>query len=134
MQIDGGCHCGRIVFKAEIDPERTRLCHCTDCQQLSGSPFRVVVPIPEADFNLLSGTPKIYVKIAESGENRLQAFCANCGTPIYATSDDDGPRTIGLRVGAIQQRSELTPNRQYWCRSAVAWLDGMTDIESFDQQ
>lgn len=94
----------------------------------------MVVPVAEADFDLLSGTPKIYVKVAESGRNRQQAFCSDCGTPIYAASDDDGPRTIGLRVGAIQQRSELTPNRQYWCRSAVKWLDSMTDIERFEKQ
>jgi hypothetical protein len=31
---------------------------------------------------LLSGTPKTYVKTAESGNKRLHAFCGSCGTPI----------------------------------------------------
>ncbi|MGO7990898.1 GFA family protein, partial [Rhizobium leguminosarum] len=30
MHITGGCHCGAIRYQAEIDPERTSICHCTD--------------------------------------------------------------------------------------------------------
>ncbi len=134
MRIDGACHCGRITFQAEIDPKRVRICHCTDCQTLSGSPFRVVVPAPEADFVILSGAPKIYVKTAESGRKRQQAFCADCGTPLYATSVEDGPRTIGIRLGAVNQRRQLAPRRQYWCRSALEWLPELDSIEKFAEQ
>ena len=44
MKVDGACHCGRITFEAEIDPERVRICHCSDCQVLSGSAFRITAP------------------------------------------------------------------------------------------
>ena len=40
MRIDGACHCGKISFAAEIDPARVMVCHCTDCQVLSGGPYR----------------------------------------------------------------------------------------------
>ena len=30
MKIQGGCHCGKIVYKAEIDPKNVWLCHCTE--------------------------------------------------------------------------------------------------------
>jgi hypothetical protein len=43
MHIDGQCHCGRVTYQAEIDPERVSICHCTDCQALTGSPYRVTV-------------------------------------------------------------------------------------------
>ena len=43
MKIDGACHCGAVRFTAEIEPERVMVCHCTDCQVLSGAPFRAVV-------------------------------------------------------------------------------------------
>jgi hypothetical protein len=43
MEIDGGCHCGRVTYQADIDPERVSICHCTDCQALTGSPYRVTV-------------------------------------------------------------------------------------------
>ena len=67
MKIDGRCHCGYIAYEAEIDPDKTLICHCTDCQTLSGSAFRVVAYTREDAFTLLSGELKIYVKTSESG-------------------------------------------------------------------
>lgn len=37
MKVDGGCHCGRIAYEAEIDPAGVLVCHCTDCQTLSAA-------------------------------------------------------------------------------------------------
>jgi hypothetical protein len=37
MKIDGGCYCGYITYEAEADPERTSICHCTDCQRLTAA-------------------------------------------------------------------------------------------------
>jgi len=84
MKIDGGCHCGNISYTAEVAPEKVGICHCTDCQTLSGTAFRVSVPATKENFQL-TGNLKIYVKTAESGAKRAQGFGAECGTPIYAT-------------------------------------------------
>ncbi|HEY2676505.1 MAG TPA: GFA family protein [Steroidobacteraceae bacterium] len=120
MRVDGHCHCGQIRFEAQVDADQVSICHCTDCQALTGTAYRVSVPAAASDFRLLAGSPKIYIKTAESGNQRAQAFCGNCGTPIYA-ADPVNPRTFNLRVGAITQRSALPPMRQIWCRSALPW-------------
>ena len=39
MKVDGHCHCGEITFEAEVDPDAVNICHCTDCQTLSGTAF-----------------------------------------------------------------------------------------------
>jgi len=122
MKIDGGCHCGRVTYEAEIDPESVVICHCTDCQTLSGSAFRTVAPSAEGSFRLLAGELKVYIKIAESGSKREQAFCPECGTPIYATSVGEGPKVHGIRAGTIRQRDDLAPVKQLWTRSAQHWL------------
>ncbi|HEY4123753.1 MAG TPA: GFA family protein, partial [Rhizomicrobium sp.] len=84
MKVDGECHCGKIAYRAAIDPERASICNCTDCQTLSGSPWRASVPAKAEDFHLLRGEPKVYVKAADSGNRRAQGFCGECGTPIYS--------------------------------------------------
>ena len=129
MQVQGGCHCGYITYEANIDPDTTSICHCTDCQTLSGSAYRTNVRTTKGAFKLLTGQPKIYVKTAESGTQRAQAFCPECGSPIYATSVID-PQIYGLRVGSIRQRAELRPKSQGWCRSAQGWV---TDLSSLPQ-
>jgi hypothetical protein len=127
MKIDGHCHCGRIAFEAEVDPGAVTICHCTDCQMLSGSTFRANVRTPAAQFVVRSGTPKSYVKTAESGNKRRHAFCGDCGTPIYACAIEDPP-SYSLRVGTITQRSALSPRRQIWRRSALPWVDRLAEV------
>ncbi len=127
MHIHGKCHCGAITYEAEVDPAMVSVCHCTDCQVFSGAPFRAVVPATKENFKLLSGTPKIYIKTADSGNKRAQGFCPECGTPIYATSPTD-PQIYGLRVGAIRERASLTPKKRIWCNSALPWSLDMNAI------
>ncbi|HUO92842.1 MAG TPA: GFA family protein [Rhizomicrobium sp.] len=120
MKIDGGCHCGAISFEAEVDPAKVAVCHCTDCQQISGAPYRASVPAL-AEKLTLRGEPKHYVKTADSGNKRLHGFCGECGSAIYATTPTD-QRVFNLRVGAIRQRAELVPKIQGFCRSAMPWV------------
>lgn len=122
MKIDGRCHCGHITYEAEIDPEKIVICHCTDCQTLSGSAFRTVALTSEDGFKVLSGEPKIYIKTSESGTKRVQSFCPECGTPIYSSTVGDGPKIYGVRVGTARQRDQLVPKTQLWCRSSQRWL------------
>ena len=134
MKIEGNCHCGNITFSAEIDPEKVVICHCTDCQTLSGSAYRTIAPATEGTFKLLSGTPKIYVKTAESGSKRAQAFCPECGTPIYAAPEGDGEPFFGIRVGAIKQRDQLIPKIQYWHRSAQSWVQDISNMPRIEKE
>jgi hypothetical protein len=133
MKIDGGCHCGFITYVAEIDPDKVGICHCTDCQTLSGSAFRISVRTAKDAFSLRSGQPKIYVKTAESGNKRAQAFCPECGTPIYAADVTD-PQSFNIRVGTVRQRAELRPKSQGWCRSARDWVMDLHSIQQFAKQ
>jgi hypothetical protein len=132
MKVDGQCHCGAIAFEAEVDPEGLTICHCTDCQTLSGSAFRTNIAAQAAHFVLLRGTPKTYVKTAESGNKRLHAFCGDCGTPIYACAQDN-PQSYGLRVGAVRQRARFRPRRQAWRRSALSWIDALAAIPATEK-
>src|SRR5438128_12631444 len=107
MRIEGSCHCGLISFTAEIDPSRVTVCHCTDCQVLSGSPFRVVVPAPIESF-VLRGEPKRYIKVPDSGNRRVQAFCPECATPPFATAPEHATH-VSRRLGCVKCRAARPP-------------------------
>ena len=132
MKIDGGCHCGKITYTAEINPEDVGICHCTDCQTLSGTAFRTSVRANKESFQL-AGEPKIYIKTAESGARRAQAFCPECGTPIYAAAAS-APQVFNIRVGTARQRAELRPKSQGWYRSARDWVMDLPSIKQFPKQ
>jgi hypothetical protein len=133
MNVEGQCHCGRIAYEAAVEPDTVGICHCTDCQTLTGSAFRAVISAPAASFKLLRGEPRVYIKTADSGTRRAHTFCGDCGTPIYAAAISDPP-SYSLRVGTIKQRAQLRPTRQIWCRSALPWAMDLRAIEKFDAQ
>ena len=127
MNIDGTCHCGRVAFEATIDPARVSICHCTDCQALTGSPFRVTVLTARSDIRLTGAEPAVYVKTGDNGGRRVQHFCPVCGSPVF-TSGGDESGEWGIRWGSIRQRAALKPARQIWCRSAVPWLNDIAEL------
>jgi hypothetical protein len=133
MKVTGRCHCGSIRYEAELDPAQVAICHCADCQMLSGSPYRVSARVPAATFKLLSGEPKSYVKTAESGSKRSHAFCPNCGTPVHS-SDPGNITTYSLRVGCLDKRADLPPRRQIWCKSAMPWSRDLAEVPGVDKQ
>jgi hypothetical protein len=132
MQVDGGCHCGKITYEADIDPDKAGLCHCTDCQTLTSSAFSLFVPVAKENFRL-RGEPRVYVKTAESGNRRAQAFCPECGTRIYASAEKD-PLVFNLRLGTVRQRAALSPRAQIWCRSALPWVNGLSSVPQHAKQ
>jgi len=133
MHVTGACHCGAIRYEAEVDPNAVSVCHCSDCQVLTGCAFRVSVAAEAGSFRLRAGTPRIYEKTADSGRVREQAFCENCGSPIYATSPGPEPRIYNVRVGTITERQQLHPSRQIWYRSRLVWLPEIAAQPAVDQ-
>ena len=59
MHIDGQCHCGHVRYEAEIDPDRVSICHCTDCQRLTGSAYRVTATAETDKIRLTANPPKV---------------------------------------------------------------------------
>ncbi|HVV32359.1 MAG TPA: GFA family protein [Vitreimonas sp.] len=119
MKVDGGCHCGAIRYQAEIDPERVVICHCTDCQAMSGAPYRVNAPAPLSSFEV-TGAPTLYEKVGSSGALITTAFCPTCGAGVYSCKAEN-PQYVNIRLGGMRQRAQLEPKAQGFCDSAMPW-------------
>lgn len=132
MKVDGTCHCGEIVWEAEIDPQAVLVCHCTDCQVLGGGAFRWGTLIAREAFTLLQGEPKFYRKTAASGAQRDLAFCGTCGTSLYGTQADHSTH-LSLRLSGARQARELAPAMQMWSQSALPWVNSLAELPAISQ-
>jgi hypothetical protein len=132
MHVTGHCYCQKIKFEAEADPATVLVCHCTDCQELTGSAYRAVVIAK--DLKILSGAPKVWIKTAESGRQKAHSFCPDCGSPIYSGPTDGSLASVSLRLGTLDQRRELEPHKQIWTRSALPWALDLHDLPGNEKQ
>mgnify|MGYP000697486646 CR=1 FL=1 len=114
------------------DPALVMACHCADCQVLSGAPLRAVVTVP-IETLVLTGQPKSYVKVAQSGNPRAQVFCPECGTPLFSRAAEHAS-SVTIRLGCVTQRDQLPPVVQIWQRSAMPWLAHLGDISGSPEQ
>ena len=100
----------------------------------SASAFRTIVLVESEHFRILSGKPKVYVKTADSGNQREQTFCKTCGSALYSTSLGEDPKIYSIRVGTVRQRAEMAPRFQIWARSALPWLKDIAGIPAKEKQ
>ena len=82
----------------------------------------------------MSGEPKTYVKIAESGNRRIMAFCATCGTQLWSCDEGSDPGRISIRAGTLRQREQLPPRRHIWFRSAQPWISEIGSLPRVEKQ
>lgn len=132
MKINGACHCGAVSFTAQVDESRVMICHCVDCQVLSGAPFRAVVAVAIESFEVC-GTTKSYTKVAASGNRRAQVFCPECATPLYATAPENATSVV-IRLGCVEQRAQLKPAVQIWQHSALPWISELGVVPGSAEQ
>lgn len=66
MIIDGACNCGASRYQAQANPRQMILCHCTDCQTITGAPYRATIRALAASVRM-TGQPTTYVKTGGSG-------------------------------------------------------------------
>ena len=132
MHVTGHCYCRKITFEAEADPATVLVCHCTDCQELTGSAYRAV--IMAKDLKILSGAPKVWIKTAESGRQKAHSFCPDCGSPIYSGDPSGSLAAVSLRVGTLDQRRDLEPKKQIWTRSALPWAIDLHALAGHEKQ
>lgn len=134
MRVEGRCHCGAIAYEAEVEPGTLTICHCLDCQRISGSAFRTNIQAPASSFRILTGQPRQYVKIANSGARRVQGFCENCGSPIYSCAEEN-PQTYSLRAGTLNQSNEIGgPAREIWTKRRLSWVPACDGIAEAKEQ
>ncbi len=81
----GGCACGAIRYEASGEPIFQNHCQCLDCQKRSGTGHGSYVTFGRRDDVKITGEPSTWRMIADSGNEKIQAFCPTCGTPLYLT-------------------------------------------------
>jgi hypothetical protein len=75
---EGGCHCGRVRFRANVDLDLLSHCSCSICTKKG----ILHLPIFPADFELLRGKDSLTVYTFGTGVAQ-HPFCAHCGMHVF---------------------------------------------------
>jgi hypothetical protein len=106
-QREGGCHCGRVRFRAQVDFELLSQCNCSVCTK------KGILHLPAApeDFELLRG--KSALTVYTFGTDVAQhTFCSHCGMHAFYVPRSQPDRiTVNARCLDDVDGPSLKPTR-----------------------
>ena len=114
------------------EPLATRLCWCRDCQYWALGNAAVNIMVPRAAV-AVTGTPRHFDSLADSGNRMRRSFCAGCGTQLFSESSGNLPNMV-VRVGTLDDASGIVPTVVIWTGSAPAWAHIDPALQAFPWQ
>ncbi len=98
MDLEGGCYCGALRYKAGGKPMLKAQCHCRECQYISGGGPNLFMLMPAEEFSYTRGTPKEFTR-TDIEQAVTREFCAACGTHILTRRP--GLHQLVLKIGTL---------------------------------
>ena len=115
--IQGGCFCGAIRYRASAAPLASMVCHCNSCRRISGAPMVAWLTFAKAAVVYSQGQPAEL----RSSPGVLRTFCARCGTQLTYHNDRYADE-IDLTTATLDEPSAFPPTHHSWMCDSLTWL------------
>ena len=93
------------------------MCHCSQCRRAQGGVFATNSPVDTIKL-VISGEE--HIKEFQSNENKVRAFCTNCGSALYSKKLDL-PSVRRLRLGTVTTEFSCDNRYHIWSDSKANW-------------
>ena len=125
------CAGGVVKFEFNADPAFIANCHCLDCKKASGGEMATFFGVRQDDFTLISGTPKAFHYIAESGKGLDRNFCPECGARLFTSNLESFPGTVFIMLGSLDRPELIEPKLEMFTKRRLKWAKPL-DLPQFD--
>lgn len=134
--LTGECYCRAVGYEVADDFSYALICHCKDCQRVTGSAFKPLAGIDAARFRVVRGEEHIR-RFGDGGN--YNAHCVLCGSLLYSRIEDeqnpDKPR-VHVTLGTLFDPPSLQPTAHIFVRSKAKWDvigDDLPQFETFPE-
>ena len=125
IAADGRLPLRRRALPGPQPPLVAYTCHCTVCQQITGSAFSSAVVVAAEACRFTAGELRSFERPADSGHTVTRWTCRACGIWICdgAKPGTAAPGTyVAVRAGTLHDTAWLRPTVHFWTRSAQPWV------------
>ncbi|OCK74281.1 hypothetical protein K432DRAFT_386903 [Lepidopterella palustris CBS 459.81] len=131
----GSCLCGKLTYEFTGEPVKTVLCHCLQCRKLTSSAFTTNLLVPSSAVTI-TGEPKHYDFVQETGDKFKTSFCGECSTLICKETDADGFQgLLILEAGSLDGGfEEFKPAAEIFVKHRTAWLGELNGLAQFQEK
>jgi hypothetical protein len=128
--LTGGCLCGAVRYRATGAPGMQGLCHCRNCQKLSGGGRVGFILFPAAAV-AIEGETKVTRGPGGSGQPAERHFCPTCCSALFGTSEMM-PGKINIYAGSLDDLGQFKPAFAIFTRSRQPWDILPAELPAFE--
>lgn len=115
------CDCGQQSITTSSEPVAQLVCHCVDCQRISGNAFTQIAFF-QPDNCQISGRYEVTTISGGSGKNKSYYRCESCGECLYATVDLLNGM-VGIVANHLLSPFKFQPRFHCWVEEKQAGVD-----------
>ena len=118
--LKGSCYCSDVHYESSELPFEISICHCIDCQKVSGAPFVGWAAFPKSALTWHGDMTQ-----QKRSSIATRTFCNSCGTP-FGMVYDCHPNTVSIALGTVDAGSIVgslpKPGEHIFLQSKASWL------------
>lgn len=121
---DGGCSCGAVRYRVELEPLIVHCCHCRWCQRQTGTAFALNALIEAERVSMLSGEVETIDTPSPSGKGQTISRCPQCRVAVWSSYYMGGlkQRIRFIRVGTLDNPDRLPPDVHIFTSTKQPWV------------
>jgi len=127
--LAGGCLCGEVTYQVNHQFDNFYICHCRQCQQLTGSAFAANIFTAPGNIEWLSGH-EVISEYQHPSREFSKAFCAKCGSALPFLNKSG--QSLIIPAGSLFDAFEKTPDANIFVNEEAPWLKTGLSGEKFD--
>lgn len=128
-RLSGKCLCGNITFSGDADIKLMANCHCADCRAATGAAYGTLLFVDPGQIEI-SGQPKVFKHVADSGANMEKLFCPDCGSQMFGRNSNR-PNMLTVRAGVLDQTDLVKPAVNVFMDSRIPSTPIDPDLKAF---
>jgi len=124
-KIQGSCLCNAISFELNNDFVEFHLCHCTQCQKISGSAHVANLFSSPTSITWHQGEENIQ-RFDVPGRTISNAFCKQCGTAVPYLSSSG--KALITPAGTLDSPPCIKPQDHIFWSERASWYEEIENI------
>lgn len=129
--IKGSCFCGCIQYQIHGNVLKSGVCHCKDCQRLTGGVAWPFIVVPQ-EVLVIQGEIKEFSRSGASGKQVHMGFCGTCGSTLLGRPEI-WPHIRTISVSSLDDPSFFLPSMHLWTKDAPEWFLFEPTVPKFDR-
>ena len=127
--LDGGCLCGSVLYKVKDEFSTFHLCHCSQCQKITGSAYASNVFTHPDNIKWLEGKD-LLIRYEDPNRDFSNAFCKKCGSGLPFLTKN-GKQLI-VPAGTLEEQPTIKPQDNIFWPEHISWLEESAKAKRFE--